>query len=187
MFSRWYTLFFSRCYYGFHGLSLRHIMYLLFILYLGYTGLVIDTLSSAIVALKRQAILDRRVFLYDGPHDSETDWLWNRRCSFDHVMQAKVNFRSDEELTPERSAFQIFLSVVIQPNFNVNICRILCVFCFALSERIDIETRFTWSNIISAGREKRKRNNDDRQGMKPSANKFRRLKTFQTRGTIKDI
>ena len=50
--------------------------------------------------------------------------------------------------------------------------------CFALSERIDIETRFTWSNIISAGREKRKRNNDDRQGMKPSVNKFRRLKTF---------
>ena len=155
MFSRWYTLFFSRCYYGFHGLSLRHIMYLLFILYLGYTGLVIDTLSSALVVLKRQAILDRRVFLYDGPHDSETDWLWNRRCSFDHVMQAKVNFRSDEELTPERSAFQIFLSVVIQPNFNVNICRILCVLCFEWENRYRNEVHLEQYNKRRAWEKKK--------------------------------
>ena len=75
------------------------------------TALVIDTLSSAREASARLTILDRLDFLYDRSPDSEleTDWLRNRRCSCDHVMQAKANFRSDEELTLETSAFQIFL------------------------------------------------------------------------------
>lgn len=80
MFSWWYTLFFSWCYYGFHGLSLRHIIYLLFILYLGYTGLVIDTLKATSDLRSSCFSLRRSSWLRDRLVMKKAMFLWSRNA-----------------------------------------------------------------------------------------------------------